>query len=81
MVLSNRVTSWKTMEYRLMSFSGSILEMSMPPTVMRPFWLSQNRVASRETVVLPPPEGPTRAVTSPCLAVKDTSFSTVSPEL
>ena len=30
-------------------------------------------------MVLPPPEGPTSAVTSPCFAVKDTSLSTVSP--
>ena len=34
---SGNVTSWKTMEYRLMSFSGSIFETSMPPTVMLPF--------------------------------------------
>ncbi len=53
----------------------------MPPTVILPRSASQNRAASRDTVVLPPPEGPTRAVTSPCFAVKDTSFSTVSPVL
>ena len=64
-----------------MSFSESTLEMSIPPTVMLPFSWSQKRAARRDTVVLPPPEGPTSAVTSPCFAVKDTSFSTVSPEL
>ena len=32
-------------------------------------------------VVFPPPDGPTKAVTSPCLAVKETSFNTVSPVL
>ena len=39
----------------------------MPPTVILPCLMSQNRAASRETVVLPPPEGPTSAVTSPLL--------------
>ena len=51
----------------------------MPPTVILPLSMSQNRAARRETVVLPPPEGPTSAVTSPCFAIKDTSRSTVSP--
>ena len=37
--------------------------------------------ASRDTVVFPPPDGPTKAVTSPCFAVKETSFNTVSPVL
>ena len=37
--------------------------------------------ARRETVVFPPPDGPTNAVTSPCFAIKETSFNTVSPEL
>ena len=77
-VLLNSVTSWNTMEYRDISVSGSIFEMSMPPTVIFPFWISQNLEARRETVVFPPPEGPTSAVTCPCFAVKDTSFKTVS---
>ena len=38
MLLSKSVTSWNTMEYSPMSFSGSTLEMSIPPTVMLPFW-------------------------------------------
>ena len=43
--------------------------------------ISQNRAASLATVDLPLPEGPISAVTSPCWAVKETSFSTVSPLL
>ena len=31
----------------------------MPPTVILPLWISQNREASLDTVVLPPPEAPT----------------------
>jgi len=69
------------MENRESSVSGSILEISMPPTVIFPRLTSQNLAASRDTVVLPPPEGPTNAVTSPCFAVKETSFNTVSPML
>ena len=51
----------------------------MPPRVILPPWMSQNRAASLQAVDLPPPEGPTSAVTWPCLAVKDTSSSTLSP--
>ena len=53
----------------------------MPPTVILPEVTSQKRAAKRDTVVFPPPEGPTSAVTSPCFAVKVTSLRTVSPEL
>ena len=53
------------MEYSDSSVSGSIFDISMPPTVIFPLLISQNLAASRETVVFPPPEGPTRAVTSP----------------
>ena len=80
-VLSNSVTSWNTMEYRESSVSGSIRDTSMPPTVIFPLLISQNLAASRDTVVFPPPDGPTKAVTSPCFAVKETSFNTVSPVL
>ena len=80
-VLLNSVTSWNTIEYSESSFSGSTSETFMPPTVMVPLSLSQNLAASLETVVLPPPEGPMSAVTSPCFAVKLTSESTCSPSL
>ena len=78
-VLLNSVTSWKTMEYSDISVSGSMVEISIPPTVILPLFASQNRAASRDTVVLPPPDGPMSAVTCPCFAVKDTSFNTTSP--
>lgn len=39
---------------------------------------SQNLAASLETVVFPPPDGPTSAVTSPCFAVNETSSRIVS---
>ena len=42
---------------------------------------TDERDASLDTVVLPPPLGPTKAVISPCFAVNETSFSTVSPVL
>ena len=77
--LSNSVTSWNTMEKSESSASGSVFETSMPPMVILPRPASQKRAARRETVVLPPPEGPTSAVTCPCLAVKLTSFRTCSP--
>ena len=80
-VLLNNVTSWNTMEYRPIRVSGAIWDTSMPPTVILPRVASQNRAARRDTVVLPPPEGPTRAVTSPWRAVKDTSRRTASPSL
>ena len=39
--------------------------MSFPPSVIRPASTSQKRAASFAVVLLPPPEGPTRAVTLP----------------
>ena len=51
---------------------------SIPATYL-PHGTSQNRAASLQAVDFPPPEGPMRAVTSPCLAVKLTSSSTPSP--
>ena len=38
---------------------------SMPPMVIWPFLTSQKRAISLEIVLLPLPEGPTRAVTLP----------------
>ena len=64
-----------------MRLSGSTADISIPPTVILPLFTSQNLEASLDTVVFPPPEGPTRAVTSPCFAVKVTSSNMVSPVL
>ena len=72
-VLLNNVTSWNTIEYNDNNCSGSISDTFMPPTVIVPLLLSQNLAARRETVVLPPPDGPINAVTSPCFATKLTS--------
>ena len=66
------------MEYSDIRVSGLIFEMSMPPTVIFPFSMSQNLAASLDTVVFPPPDGPISAVTSPCFAVNVTSFNTDS---
>ena len=64
-VLLNSVTSWKTIEKSESNVSGAISATFSPPTVIRPVVASQKRAASLVAVVLPPPEGPTRAVTSP----------------
>ena len=56
--------------------SGSTVEMSTPPTWIVPSEISHRRAASRAQVLLPEPEGPTRAVTSPSFAVKLTPSST-----
>ena len=45
-------------------------EISMPPRVIFPLFTSQKRAASLETVALPPPEGPIRAVTWPLFCSK-----------
>ena len=81
MVLLNRTTSWNTMEKLLSRVSGSIPLISVPPSVIFPLSISQNLAASFALVDFPPPEGPTRAVTCPCLAVNDTSFKTCFPSL
>ena len=47
------------------NFSGSIFDTSIPPTVIFPDDASQNLAASLETVVFPPPDGPTNAICSP----------------
>ncbi len=80
-VVLNSTTSWNTMEYLPISVSGSTVDMSMPPRVICPLSTSQNLVASLATVDFPSPDGPTSAVTSPCLATKETSSRTVWPPL
>lgn len=42
----------------------------MPPSVMSPESASQKRAANFETVDFPLPDGPTKAVISPCFATK-----------
>jgi len=50
----------------------------MPPSVMSPESASQKRAANFETVDFPLPDGPTKAVISPCFATKDTPVRTGS---
>ena len=50
-----------------------------PPMVTVPSSTSQNRAAMRRIVDLPAPEGPTRAVTLPCGALKETPARTGRP--
>ena len=47
------------------------------PIKISPSWISQNRAASMAMVLFPAPEGPTKAVIVPGLAVKETSLSIV----
>ena len=77
-VSSKRSTSWKTIAKFLNNVSGSTLFTSTPPKVIWPESASQNRAANFEAVDLPLPDGPTKAVTSPCFAVKETPFNTGS---
>ena len=72
MVVSNRYTSWNTMEILRMSVGVGILRTSVPPICTEPESTSQNRAMSRSIVDLPQPEGPTSAVIVPCRAVKFT---------
>lgn len=48
----------------------------MPPTEILPRLTSQNLAASRDTVVLPPPDGPTNATFCPLGIVREISFMT-----
>ena len=52
--------------------------MSLPPTVILPCWTSQKRAINLEIVLLPEPEGPTRAVTLPWGILQETSLITDS---
>ena len=55
-----------------MSTWGAMSHTSTPPTVTLPLSTSQNRGIRLAAVVLPPPEGPTRATVCPGSAVKVT---------
>lgn len=49
--------------------------MFIPPIKISPEETSQKRGMRLAIVDFPDPEGPTRAVTSPCRAIKEISFS------
>ena len=76
-----RVLSIDESHHRLMLEGGvgvSTVDTSTPPSRTVPSAGSQKRAASLAAVDLPPPDGPTSAVTCPCFAVKETSLSTSS---
>ena len=67
----NRRLFWKTKAIWSMSTWGSICVTSTPPTFTTPEVASQNRGIRLAAVVLPPPEGPTRATVCPGSTVKE----------
>ena len=79
MVVSNRYTSWKTMETCAMRSSVRRSRTSAPPTRTVPLATSQKRATSRVSVDLPEPEGPTSAVTERAGKVSVTSWMTSRP--
>ena len=78
-VSSNRTTSWNTWAKSTRRASGSTVETSTPPMLTTPSSASQKRAASLAAVDLPPPLGPTKAVTSPSFATNETFERTFSP--
>lgn len=73
------MTSWKTSDIELMSCWFVWARTSTPPTLMEPESTSQKRAMSLASVDLPPPEGPTSAVTVPGRQVRLTSSMTGVP--
>ena len=74
----NKVTSWNTKDIYPMRYSGSRVFTSTPPMVTVPLFTSQKRAINRDIVLLPLPEGPTKAVIFPSGMVAFTSFNTSS---
>ena len=70
-VLNSRLF-WNTKAIWSMSAWGSMSRTSTPPTSTAPEDTSQNRGIRLAAVVLPPPEGPTRATVCPGSAMKET---------
>mgnify|MGYP007134845489 CR=1 FL=1 len=68
----NRRLFWNTKAIWSMSTWGSICRTSAPPTFTMPEVTSQKRGIRLAAVVLPPPEGPTRATVRPGSTVKET---------
>src|SRR5688572_7740789 len=56
--------------------SGGSRVMSRPPTEMRPALTATKPEIARSSVVLPQPDGPSRATNSPAATASDTFFST-----
>ena len=70
MLIGKGLGCWKTIVTRRRSAVASKAEMSLPSSVMRPVSEAErvssvSRLSERSSVVLPHPEGPIRASTSP----------------
>ena len=70
------MASWKTSAIDPISCLSVCSRMSMPPIRIMPDPTSQNRAISFARVDLPPPDGPTRAVTVPGRQVSVTFLMT-----
>src|ERR1700741_904275 len=57
-------------------WSGGALVMSRPSTAMRPAFTGTKPETARSRVVLPQPEGPSRATNSPAATASETRLST-----
>ncbi len=81
MLIGNGLGCWKTIEIRLRNAVTSISWMSCPSSVMRPLRpapavISVRRLSERSSVVLPDPEAPINASTSPLRTGRLTSRTT-----
>ena len=75
MVSLKRNVSWNTKDTISNNWGEEIFFMFIPPIKISPEETSQKRGMRLAIVDFPDPEGPTRAVTSPCRAIKEISFS------
>ena len=80
MLIGNGFGCWKTIVTRRRSAVGSSFAMSVPSSVILPLNVaprvsSVRRFSERSRVVLPQPEGPIRASTSPCLIGSETELT------
>ena len=81
MLIGNGFGCWKTIEMRLRSSFTSIRSISSPSSVIRPARvapavISVSRFSERSSVVLPEPEAPISARTSPWRTGRLTSRTT-----
>ena len=76
MVSEAIMASWKTNAMEPISCSSVCSRTSAPPIRIAPESTSQNRAISFARVDLPPPDGPTRAVTVPGRQVSVMPFTT-----
>ena len=80
MLIGNGFGCWKTIVTRRRSAVGSSVVMSTPSSEIRPendapFVSSVRRFSDRSRVVLPQPDGPISASTSPCRIGSETDLT------